>query len=228
MAFRTPFSKGLIFAAAWYFLPAWLFIPVAAYLYFVPFFQSSKFLAVFIGIMGIYVFTPDPIGYAVIGGILFGWLIAIRELLFIDRRSAYEVLIFAILFFHLRIFYHAHTIIGITPFFAAFILAVLIAWMAKGFLDFFRDTDVNGRGPLSVAIGVGLLCFFSWQILMISFVLPLDFVYQSLLAFLCIVGMLDFLSTYLFGGATREKIFFTATVVFCGLVILLTSAPLGL
>ena len=228
VSFRTPLLKGLIFGGAWYVLPAWLFIPVAAYLYFIPFFQSSKFISAFVAILAIYAFTPDPAAFALVGGVLFGWLIAIRELLFIDRRSTHEVLILAIAFFLFRIFYHARITVEASSFLVTFLLAGLIAWTAKGFMNGLKDGEQTEEKMPFVAIGIGLIWFLTWQAAIAVSLVPVDFVYQSLLAFLFIVGMLDLVLGYFSGDIAREKIFFTATAVFCGLVLLLTAAPLGL
>jgi hypothetical protein len=227
-SFRRPIIKGLLFGAAWYLFPAWLFILAAAYLYFVPFFQSSKFFPVFVAVMAIYGLAPASLAYALAGGILFGWLIAIRELLFIDRRFAHEVLIFALVFFLLRIVYVAQDTIGMNSFFWALFIAAMVAWMAKGFVDSCMADEAKKQKRPFAAIGIGLLGFFAWQVIMIGFVIPVDFVYQSLLAFLVTVGMFDLLSAHLLGYAARKKILLTATMVFSGLVILLAAAPFKL
>ncbi len=226
LSFRAAASKGLFFAVAWYFLPAWLFIPIAAYLYFVPFFQSSKYFSVFVAIVVFYAFSPTSLGYALLGGVIFGWFVAIREFLFIDRRFAHEVLIFTLMFFLLRVLYLAQNTIESVFLFWSFLLAVLISWLAYDFLIAVRDALVTKR-RITVTTLV-LFGFFIWQMLCVALVMPLDFIYQFLIGFLLIVGTFDVVTSYLFEDVFRERLFFTVAAVACGLIILLTAAPFGL
>ena len=69
-----------------------------------------------------------------------------------------------------------------------------------------------------------LSTFLAWQILIVCLFLPLDFVYQSVIAFLAIVLIADLLPDYLWNGFSRERVFATSSVIFSFLALVLASA----
>ena len=105
LALRGPALKAIIYGVVWYFFPTWLFVCIAIVLYFIPSFQSSSFLSLFIGILVVAIWAPASVWYAIFLAILFGWLLSVKDLMFIDRRLSYEMLIFATTFLLLHQFY---------------------------------------------------------------------------------------------------------------------------
>jgi hypothetical protein len=222
-SFRYVVLKALIFGAAWYLLPAWLFVFVALYFYFVPFFRTGKFLPSFIAVLAIYFLAPATLAYALVGAILFGWLLGIRDLLFIDRRLAYEVLVLGLVFFLLRLFYMANEIISGGSFLGAFLMAILLSWMLYALMRAPGIGSKEGQGGHPAIMGWLSMLFF-WEILTICLFLPLDFIYQSVIAFLLAVPVIDFLPAWFWGQFSRSKGLAMASVVFGGLVLVLASA----
>src|ERR1700735_5015882 len=99
-------AKAAIFALGWFFLPFWLFLLLALYLYFFPFFQSRKLLgAPFLGLLALTFIGPASFFMAIVFGLLFYYLLLIKDLVLIDRKAAYELFAFVLLFFFLRSFY---------------------------------------------------------------------------------------------------------------------------
>src|ERR1700722_12935955 len=95
-------ARAALFALFWFFLPFWLFFLLALYLYFIPFFQERTLPVPFF-ILLLLTFIESPgIFFAVIFGLLFYYLLLIKNLVLIDRKSGYELFVLAITFFFLR------------------------------------------------------------------------------------------------------------------------------
>lgn len=97
--------KAAVFGVVWYFSPGWFFFLVALYMYFIPPFNSAKLLAPFATLTLLCLVQPKSLIFMVIAAALFTWILLIRDLIFIDRKSAYEILVFALSFFLVRFFY---------------------------------------------------------------------------------------------------------------------------
>ncbi len=218
--------KAVVFGLAWYFLPAWLFYITAAILYFIPFFQWKKFFPFFIATLGLYWFGPVTIWYAFVGAILFGWLLGIREMLLVGRKLAAETLLLAILFFSTRVLYAMNPVVMWSGLLESLGLAVVTGWMVRSLIDGFADERAGS--PAVIRAASWLTALVMWQIMMVSFLLPLDFVYQATMVFLAAALLVDMASSYLWGEAERKRILFVASMVFVYFVIVLASAPLGL
>src|SRR5258708_3672304 len=97
--------KALVFALAWIWFPFWFFAILALGLYFIPFFQARRLAIPFLTLLILcYIQTPD-MAFAIIFGVVFYETLLIKDLLLIDRRSAYELLVLALTFLLLREFY---------------------------------------------------------------------------------------------------------------------------
>src|SRR5579863_4846301 len=85
--------KAVIFAAAWWLLPFWLFLLIALYLYYVPLAGSYGASAPFWTLMLIGLLEPSNLFTALIFGAVFYFILLIKDLLIIDRRMAYEIVV---------------------------------------------------------------------------------------------------------------------------------------
>src|SRR2546422_648850 len=93
-------------AAAWYFLPRWAFLFVVLYFYFVPIFHPWKLFLPFLTFLFL-VFNEfvvpagqsqlSQIGFAAIIAVFFYVILGIKDLVLIDRRSAYDGLVLALI-----------------------------------------------------------------------------------------------------------------------------------
>jgi hypothetical protein len=219
LALRGPALKAIIFGAAWYFFPTWLFIGVALVLYFVPFFQTSVFFSLFVGLLAVAAWAPAGFWYAVFLAVLFGWLLSIKDLMFIDRRLSCEMLIFAVAFFLLRQFYVSFGTLDGSALLGAFFVAAIIGWMVRTLVLRFGGSD----GP-EKWIAFRLVGILAWQAIVICLFFPLDATYQSIVAFLLIVPTVDVLADYVARGFSREKIFVASGFAFSLLALVLVSA----
>ena len=83
--------KGVLFAAAWFFLPFWLFVVAAAFLFFRPPFQGARFFPIFLFLLWLTsVLSPQPREIFFVSA-LFLVSLGIKNLVFVDRALASEV-----------------------------------------------------------------------------------------------------------------------------------------
>lgn len=90
--------KAAILAVVWMVLPGWAFLILSAYLYFVPFFDPWKLFLPFLVFLFLAFTGPPNPGFALILGSLFYVILGIKDLILIDRRSAYDIMILISLF----------------------------------------------------------------------------------------------------------------------------------
>jgi hypothetical protein len=219
-------GKAATFALAWFIFPYWLFLIIALYLYFVPLFQVDKLAAPFLGLLILTFIEPASLFSLVLFIALFYFLLLIKDLLVIDRKSAYEMLVLVIFFFLIRSFYGELGATGIasTSLWYAFWLAGLFGLMINGFLNCLRDSEtvLEPRAQRTVK---WLSFILMWQVLTICLFLPLSTAYQSIIAFLVSVLITDLVPEYsLTSMLSRQKILVTSIVTFILAYIVLTSA----
>ena len=248
-----------VFAVTWLILPWWLFLLVALYCYFIPFFWPGKLFVPFFCLMVLTVFL-----FAVVFGVIFYYILLIKDLVIVNRRSAYEILVITLSFFLIRDFFITYNGINGSAFFWSFWLAVAIGLLVYSMMSFFKadvissplsatsisdvhDNDISevvgDYGSRSFFFSAGLfnegieikkphlrpiafllVTFLSWQFIIIGLFLPLDFVYQSIIVFIAVTFFCELIAGYFWNDISRERIFFTASIFFSILVILLASA----
>jgi hypothetical protein len=220
--------KTAVFGLSWYFLPAWLFCLIGIYLYFLPIFHWSKFVPPFVALIVLGLLESQSVWFAFVYAGLFLWLFLIRDLLFIDRKPAYEILVIAISFFLTRKIYSILALDrgGALPVFL--FMSIIIGWMIGSLAQFYNeDFDVRDS-TLRPRIGMWLSSLFLLQIFLAIFYLPLDFIYQSVAAFLFVVLLADIIPLYFAEGFSREKILLSLSVIFSVLILVFASAQWGL
>ena len=233
---RGTIIRAAIFAVAWGVLPFWLFFLIALYLFFVPPAQAGTIVVPFIVLMGLTLFTPVGFLMVVVFGLLFWYILLIKELYLIDRKVAYETLSLILIFLVFRLFYEQLGAGFAVP--ASFIFAILIAaaggFLFSSFVGLF-STGI-GDGPMDGArarrlrrVTAGAISFLIFEILLTGLFLPLDFIYQTAITFILTVLTLDLSSRHLMGGSlTRERVLVVSSTAFALLVIMLGSARWGL
>jgi hypothetical protein len=224
--------KAIIFGFAWWLLPPWLFCVVAAGVYFLPSFESWNNFPAFIVLVGIALATPSAGLMALIYGALCYYLLLIKDFLVIDRKSARTILAMALSFFLFREFFSAwHA--GVSPgsIFWAWIVGIAFGLLLNGIIAARRGKEVNDEHwPVHrlrhAAVAISALLLF--EILVACLFLPVDFIYQSIIAFLAAAFMLDLVPAYFFVDLVPRRIRTTTTAVFILLVVTLASARWGL
>jgi len=219
--------KAVIFGIAWWALPFWLFLIVALYLYFVPIMGANKVSAPFFVLLWISLFQDKNILAAVLFAAIFYFILLIKDLLIIDRRSAYEILMLILSYLLVRSFFLN---VGGSLGLEAIAYSLLAAWgvsaLVMGFIKNFSDPSkaslADGRSFRRV---LGWMIFIlMWQLFLVGLFLPLNFLYQSAIVFLVAAILIDLVPQYIFGQLSRTKVLATGTVLFALLVIVLASA----
>jgi hypothetical protein len=223
--------KAAIFAVAWWALPFWLFLLIALYLYFVPMTGAGKVSVPFFVLLLITLLQKPGLVFAVIFGIVFYFLLLVKDLIIIDRRSAYEILMLVLSYLLLRGFFlNVGGAFGwwslLDSAVGAAAVSVLVTSFIKNFSIVPAVPDSAGlREARSFRRMLGWLTFLlTWQLLIVGLFLPLNFLYQSAIVFLVLVIILDLIPQYVFGELTRVKVLATGTVLFALLVVVLASA----
>lgn len=220
--------KALALAAFWLFLPGWAFLVLSLYFYFVPVFHPWRIFLPFLAFLFLAFASPMNFGFALTLAALFYMILGIKDLIFIDRKSVYEMLVF-ILVFLLQIWFFAN--LGDLPnsvsLSSAFLLSAVSCLLYRESLSYGNDLwfaagpNKNGKAAL------WLIWLLISQVSLAALFLPLHFLYQSALAFFLSAILFGLLSLYVNDVITRARVllYFSASFVF--LVTLLGLAQWG-
>lgn len=229
---RGPALRALLFALFWFFAPAWIFFLAAVALYFLPLQHVGKVTVPFFVLVLLSMMEPHGIILAVILGGLFFYILLIRDFLLIDRKSAYEILIFFLTFLALRLFYiDMHPGIHLASILSAFLIAIVFSLLIDGFTSSFDEQASSSGSTIDAGshssrrrlrrVAAWLSFFIMWQVLIATLFLPLGGVAQSTIAFLIAIFLVDLVPFSLWEELSRARILGTSTVVFALLVIVL-------
>lgn len=230
IALRGLILRAAIFGAVWFFLPKWVFLLVGIYFYFFPFFRPLKLAIPFLLTIFFAVIEPQSIWQAAFFSVLFYLILGIKDLIFINRRSAYEVLVLLLLFLvFVSFFSHIDNWNRSPVFFYAFALGAAFFFLIRGFITYSETTELK-EGPAiwrrELALGIAALLV--WQISLALLFLPLNFLYQSALSFLVATIFVEVISDYLSGSLSRKKLLANFSVFFILVVVILGLAEWGL
>ncbi len=219
--------RAVIFGLAWWLLPSWLFLLIALYLFFVPPAQADSVAIPFFALLVLCFLQPVGFFPAVLFGLIFWYMLLIKELYLIDRKSAYEMLILVLTFMLFRVFYMNE---GGTFKSDAVLLGLLVATIVSALFGSFNKNfgERGAHGRLLLRIAAFVAFFLIVQFLMVGLFLPLDFVYQSSIVFLLTALLIEFFGRYLLGDLSRASVLVTSSVAFTLMVLLLGSARWGL
>jgi hypothetical protein len=222
--------KAVIFGAAWWASPIisfWLFLIIALYLYFIPITGTGKVSVPFLVLLLISFFQGQDILAAILFAAIFYFILLIKDLLIIDRRGAYEILMLVLGYLLTRSFFLN---VGGSFDLRALLYSLIAAWAISGMVasfikNFSAVPDDAAREARSFRRMLGWMLFLLvWQLLLVGLFLPLDFLYQSAIVFLIAAILMDLVPQYVFGELSHAKVLATGTVVFSLLVIVCASA----
>ncbi len=219
--------KAVIFAVAWWALPFWLFLLIALYLYFIPMTGAGKVSIPFFVLLLVSLIQEQSVFAAIVFGVIFYFILLVKDLIIIDRRSAYEVLMLVLSYLLVRSFFlHVGGSFGLRALIYGLVAALAVSALVTSFVkNFSTAPEDSAREAQSFRRMLGWMTFLlAWQLLIVGLFLPLNFLYQSAVVFLVAVIILDLVPQYVFGELTRVKVFATGTVLFALLVIVLSSA----
>lgn len=217
--------RAAVFGLSWLWLPSWAFIFVALYLYLIPWFRVGALAMPFIVLL-ILAFSTASGGFmAIIFAAIFYLILLVKDLIVLDRRALYEVIVLGLILLLLRAFY-ANFNQGATgsALLYAFIVAGAAALLFRNFIAAVSGEATFEKRPQLVRVATWILFLLFVQLFIAGLLLPLDFTYQSTIIFLVVVLLVDLIAEYLFSGLSREKLLGVATVVGTLLVLILSSA----
>jgi hypothetical protein len=169
--------KPLALVAAWYWLPFWLFFFVACFLYLFPLLPRSEARVAFLILLVISYFLSHELLHAAWIGVLFFLIVGIRELIFVDRRRAYHILVLCLA--ALGLFSYATTLGFRGLPFALWELGI---------------GAVGLYGLLSVSFGrtqAALMTFLMAELTLVASLLPLNAFYMTALTFMSFAFLVD-------------------------------------
>jgi hypothetical protein len=219
--------KAVLFVVAWWALPFWLFLIVALYLYFVPMTGAGKVSVPFFVLLLISLIQEQSILAAILFGVIFYFILLVKDLIIIDRRSAYEILMLVLSYLLVRSFFlNVGGSFGLRALLYGLVAAWAVSALTGSFVKNFSTVpEDSAREARSFERMLGWMTFLlMWQLLIVGLFLPLNFLYQSAIIFLVAVIILDLVPQYVFGELTRVKALATGIVLFALLVIVISSA----
>jgi len=208
-------------------LPFWLFFLISLYLYAERLFHSRSLAVPFSTLLLLCYIQSPSAPFAIIFGGVFYFILLIKNLILIDRRSAYELVVLTLTFLLARDFYAAWNggVTGAAVAYA-FLAAAVFGFLARSFIRFFKNDITVSVGVPRTA--VTLMVLLMWQAFIAGLFLPVDFTYQTVMVFLVAVLLIDLVPQHLTGNITRAKVFTAASVIFTLFVVVLGSARWGL
>jgi len=218
--------RAAVFGLSWLLLPFWLFVIVAAYLYFIPFFDVKKLSLAFLAVIFYATIEPQGILFAIVLSVLFFLILGVKDLVFIQRKSAYEVLVLLLAFLTFIKFF-SHFGSGISPegFFYALVSGAFVFLLLKGLLNYGVDGGIFAaerpcRGGAFAAIA-GLAVS---EIMIAALFAPLNYLYQSAFVFLATALAVETSSDYLDGKLARRTVLIDTSIFLVFAVIIFGSA----
>lgn len=221
--------RAAVFCVAWLTLPLSWFLVVAFYLYLFPLFKPLKLALPFLIVIFFAAVETPGVLLAILFSIFFYLILGIKDLIFIDRKTAYEILVLLLLFLvFIRFFSHFDGGVRPAAIFYAFVIGAILFFLAKEFLGYSSGGDagvadaVRRKNVISGIIGLVVL-----QLALVFLFLPINFLYQAAAIFLAAALLLELAYDYLGGKLTRRRILASFSALFVFLVVILGSVQWG-
>lgn len=213
--------RAVLFGAAWLVLPFWVFLAVSILIYFIPFFRPALLLIPLSLTLILAALVPPSFWAAAFLSVLFFFILGIKDLIFVDRATAFNLLVL-VLFFLMWLYSFSWFDAGIT--------AYSIMWFGVCSLIFFVASrqflsyalDIPDSRKLSVSLGV--VSFMLWEASVVALFMPLNFLFSTALVFLFAAMFLECAADYFKNRISPSHLLAYFSVFFVLLVIILSSA----
>ena len=218
--------KTVVLGGIWYFLPFPIFLVLALYFYLVPMFKPSELAAPYFVTLILAFFLQTSFWAAVFVAVSMYLILGTKDLIFINRKAIYETIVFILIFvMFLYFFLGLGSWFGISSILWSVMLALFIYILFKGFLGYegvlSEELTVEAKGHKFLVLG--LSSFLVWQLTWVLVFLPIGSIYQTAVAFLVSVILLELVLVYFSRSLTARKILMNFTLFFILLVLILTS-----
>lgn len=217
--------KSAVLGLALFFLPFWVFLIAAFYFYLFPSFQLTKLIWPFLAAVALASFWDQSWWVAALTAVIFFLILGIRELIFIERFPAYEILDYLLFFFLFFTFFSHFSFLQGWPAVWLLILAAVFYLLLKSLFDYEGDMFSSRRQKVLV---LGLATLLIYELILVLLFLPLNVYYQTAVLFLFAVVLENFLADYLKSSLDRQKILVGFSVFFAWIAVILASARWGL
>ena len=97
ISLRGLFFKAGIMGLLWLFLPFWIFLAAGFYFFFFPFFQPLRLALPFFLTLVAAAVLPANFLFALFLAVLFFLILGIKNLIFVNRFGAHQLLVFSLL-----------------------------------------------------------------------------------------------------------------------------------
>lgn len=209
-------AKAIVFSAAWYFLPFWVFLIVASYFYFFPIFQSGKFLASFLITVYLAFLNEPNIWLAILLGLVFYLTIGIKDLIFVNRKISYTILIFTLFLLFTLTFWKINSFWDSNLLLKSVLLPIVFFLLTKNYLDEREEFESKRKFLI-----LGLTSLFVWQFALVIIFLPLNRFYSSLILLAEAMIFLEIMPDYLNKNLDKRKKLTFFSLLFILIILIL-------
>ncbi len=216
-------AKAIIVGAVWLYLPFWIFILAAFYFYLVPLFRPFKFAVSFIIFLVLAAILPAYWWIAAALAVVYALILGVKDLIFIDRRFAYETLFSFLFFIAFAVYFLNFHFLESSAVLAAALMAVFGYLLIESLMDYLR---LNASGSLKKTASF-LIALLSAEMIIILLILPLDFYSRLAFSFLFFVFTIDLVLSYLETKLTNRKVLIDFTIFFTLAAVILASVNWG-
>ena len=149
ISLRGLFLKAGILGFLWLFLPFWIFLAAAFYFYFFPFFQPLRLaLPFFLTLVMAAIYRsadPGNVWFSVFIALLFFLILGIKNLIFVNRFMAHQLLVFFLLFLTFLSFFSGfETWRSWTISFFALGVSAIFLLLVKELADYYSPLESHG------------------------------------------------------------------------------------
>jgi len=221
--------RAVIFSLAWFLLPFWIFLLIAAYFYFYPFFRPLTLALPFFLLVIFAAIENQSLPLAVFFAVVFYLILGIKDLILINRKPIYEILVLLLSFLmFVRFFAQFDGWAGAGAPLCGLAAAAVFVFLSRGFLRYETSLEEEAARGKHRGVALGLVGILLWQFSLAILFLPINFLYQAAILFLLATTGLEFASDYLSNRLTRQRTLTNFSVLLGVLVIILGSASWGL
>jgi len=215
--------KAAVFGLSWRIFPFPIFLLVALGLYLIPLFEPGKLILPFFLTLCLSAVLVPSFWAALVLAALFFFIMGIKDLILVNRGSAYETLTFLLLFLALLNFFARFD--SWDSFLAlvfASVLAIVFGFLLRGAVNYSLSFPEE-KDRKKTDILVSLAAFLFWQAEITLLFLPLNFFYQTALLFLATVILVEIVIDHFSGSLTRAKMLSYFSFLFAFVAVILAG-----
>lgn len=213
--------KSFIIGLSWVFLPFWLFLIIVLFIYFIPIFRINSLLFQLL----IFIFLAKIISFSfwnfLLISILFFLILGIKDLIIIRRAVAYEflgLLIFFIL--GLKFFERINIEFNWSNIILSLFFSISFFLFLKNKIFFEKSFDELNY--FNFKIGLSIMAFLIWQLILILNFLPINFYLQTAILILFISIGFETILNYAIFGLNKQFILGNILIFFIIFIFILS------